>query len=245
MKIDDPHTTHLRRRIIAEKQFLRRIYIEWYQRVAAAIPPGPGAVLELGSGAGFLKHYVPDLITSEVFLCDEVDAIIDATHLAFGDDSLRAIVMTDVMHHIPDVRRLFAEASRCVRPGGVIAMIEPWVTPWSRLVYTRLHHEPFDTEERGWKIPSAGPLSAANGALPWILFARDYTDFQREFPQWELKSVEPIMPFCYLLSGGISMRSFMPGWSYSCWRTAENLLKPWMNTWAMFAYILLEKVADQ
>src|SRR5262249_31802772 len=38
------------------------------------------------------------------------------------------------------------QATRCVRSGGVVAMIEPWVTPWSRFVYTRLHHEPFQPE---------------------------------------------------------------------------------------------------
>jgi len=245
MNIDDPRTTSLRRRIIAEKEFLRRIYIQWYQRVAEAIPQGDGAVLELGSGAGFLKRYVPGLITSEVFLCEEIDTVLDATHLPFADGSLRAIAMTDVLHHIPNVRRLFCEAGRCVRPGGVIAMIEPWVTPWSRLIYERLHHEPINTEQTGWEIPSTGPLSAANGALPWILFGRDYLEFHRQFPEWQLKLVEPMMPFCYLVSGGVSMRSLMPGWSYPVWRAAENLLSPWMNSWAMFARIVLERVEDQ
>jgi hypothetical protein len=35
----------------------------------------------------------------------------------------------------------------------------------------------------------------------------------------------------------------MPGWSYPVWRAAENLLSPWMNTWAMFAGIVLERTA--
>jgi hypothetical protein len=35
-----------------------------------------------------------------------------------------------------------------------------------------------------WSFPAVGPLSGANGALPWILFERDRARFEREFPQW-------------------------------------------------------------
>src|SRR5439155_19313772 len=126
------------------------------------------------------------------------------------DGSLRAIVMTDVFHHLPRSRDFFREATRIVRPGGVMAMIEPWVTPWSKLVYTRLHHEPFRPDATEWEFPSTGPLSGANGALPWIVFHRDRGVFQRDFPQWQIERVDPIMPLRYLLSGGVSMRSLVP-----------------------------------
>jgi len=49
------------------------------------------------------------------------------------------------------------------------------------------------------------------------------------------------MPFRYLLSGGVSGRSLMPGWSFTFWRKLENLLQPWMNHLAMFALIVLRK----
>ena len=42
LDLDDPRTTHLRRRILAEKPFLRKIYEEWYERIAASLPPEPG-----------------------------------------------------------------------------------------------------------------------------------------------------------------------------------------------------------
>src|SRR5437764_1132092 len=79
------------------------------------------------------------LITSDVFAAPGVDRIIDARELPFADASLRAIAMTDVLHHIAEPRRFLVEATRCIRPGGVLTMIEPWVTPWSRLVYRHLH----------------------------------------------------------------------------------------------------------
>lgn len=241
LDIDDPRTTHLRRRIVAEKRFLRRIYEEWYGMLAASLPEGPGAVLELGSGAGFLRDFVPGLVRSEVFFCPGIDAVLDGLALPFAPGSLRAIAMTNVLHHLPRPVRFFTEAARCVRPGGVITMIEPWVTPWSRLVYTRLHHEPFDPGARDWEIPAGGPLSGANGALPWILFRRDRELFERAAPEWRVRSVEPFMPFRYLISGGISMRDLSPAASFPLWRGLERALHPFRHRLAMFAHVVAER----
>ncbi len=241
LDLDDPRTTVLRRQIIKEQRLLREIYEEWYHDIAASIPQGPGAVLELGSGPGFMKEYIPDLLTSELFYCPGVDVVLNGTQLPIGDQALRAIVMTDVLHHIPEIRRFFAQASRCIYPGGVVVMIEPWVTTWSRLIYKNLHHEPFEPDARDWEFPLAGPLSSANGALPWILFKRDCEQFEYEFPEWQLKSIKGRMPFRYLVSGGVSMRSPMPGWTSGLWRGIEGLLTPWVDSLAMFALIVLQK----
>ncbi len=47
-------------RIIREKGFLRQIYEEWYRLLIGHLPDGGGAVLEIGSGGGFLKEYHKD-----------------------------------------------------------------------------------------------------------------------------------------------------------------------------------------
>jgi len=241
LEIDDPRTTHLREQIIQEKRFLRRIYQEWYEAISTVLPSGEGSVLELGAGAGFMKDFIPGLITSEIFSCPNIRAVLDASRLPFVARSLRGIVMTDVLHHLPHARQFFAEATRCVRPGGVVAMVEPWVTPWSRFVYTRLHHEPFQPETLWWELPNTGPLSGANGALPWIIFARDRLKFEQEFPQWRIELIKSIMPFCYLLSGGVSLRGLAPGWSFEFWRQIENAFDRWSNQLGMFAQIVLRR----
>jgi len=69
LDIDDPNTTVLRQAIVHSKPFLKSIYEEWYQKVANCLPDIRGNVLELGSGAGFLADYIPDLITSEILHC--------------------------------------------------------------------------------------------------------------------------------------------------------------------------------
>lgn len=240
MDVDHPQTTNLRRKLIRNKPFLERIYFEWYQDIEKYIPPGDGLVVELGSGPGFLKEVVPQAITTDVMPIEGVDLVIPTDgQLPFLDRSLKALVMTDVLHHMNNCRTFFNEASRVTRKGGAIIMIEPWVTPWSRFVYRYLHSEPFRPEAERWELPVQGPLSGANGALPWILFCRDRSQFQIEFPEWELKLIKPMMPFVYILSGGISKRSFAPGWIYRFCRRVEQRISCINNFSAMFSLCFL------
>lgn len=241
LNIDDPRTTQRRRGIIQSNPFLWRIYDEWYRFISTCIPPGPGRVLELGSGAGFLKQYIPEIIASEVFPCSGIQLVLDARRLPFSSGSLKAITMVDVLHHIPDNRAFLTEAQRCLRSGGSIVMIEPWVSTWSRLIYGRLHHEPFDPDAKDWTFPDAGPLSGANGALPWIIFQRDRYDFESEFRGLEIHAVRPFMPFRYLVSGGVSMRQLMPATTFTLWRKLESWLCAWPHHWSMFALVHLTR----
>jgi SAM-dependent methyltransferase len=241
LSIDDPRTTELRRRIIRQKSFLRKIYVEWYESLARAVPAGPEPALEIGSGAGFLDEYVPNLITSEIFPSPGVKLVLDGQFLPFRNDALRAMVMVDVLHHIPQPRRLLSEAARCVRPGGALVAIEPWATRWSRWIHNRLHYERFDATAAEWEIPVSGPLSGANGAMPWIIFHRDREQFEREFSQWKIDSIRLLMPLRYILSGGVRLRALMPGFTFGFWRGVESLMAPWQNNVAMFAQIVLQR----
>lgn len=242
LDLDAPETTALRIRLIQEKIFLRRLYLEWYtwlQQALVGTPPGP--LLELGSGGGFLRAQLPDLLASDVFLLPNLSAVLNALHLPFHHASLRGIVMTNVLHHLPHARQFFTEAARCVKTGGKIAMIEPWHTHWSAWIYTHLHHEPFDPTLPAWEFPSTGPLSSANGALPWILFHRDREIFQTALPEWEIIETTAYLPFRYLLSGGVSLRALVPGWTFDFFRRLEDSLTPWHPQIGMFAKIVLQR----
>jgi SAM-dependent methyltransferase len=241
LDLDDPITTRLRRDVIASNPFLSQIYAEWYALLKASLPAGHGRVLELGSGPGFLSAHIPELITSETFFVENIHIILDGQSLPFHTGVLKAIVITNVFHHIPCPVKFLNEAARVIRPGGVISMIEPWNTTWSRFVYSHLHHEAFDDQTLGWEIRSTGPLSGANGALPWIIFQRDRQKFEHDFPAWRVEKITPFMPLAYLISGGVSMRPLMPGWSYPIIHTFERGLRPIMPYAAMFSHILLAR----
>jgi len=240
LSIDDPETTVLRAEIIRQKAFLRRIYQSWYRLLIENIPAGDGQVAEIGSGAGFLKELYSAAITSEVFHSVNIDIVYNAISMPFKAGSLRSLLLVDVLHHIPDPGAFFSEAMRCVKSGGRCLMVEPWNTGWSRWIYKQLHHEPFDVNGE-WTIPISGPLSGANGALPWILFERDREIFSRRFPEWRISGITPMMPLVYLLSGGISLRSIFPAWTYPLFRKGETSVG-FEKKAAMFALIILDRI---
>ena len=242
LDLDDPRTTVLRRRIIREKGFLSKVYREWCVRIRDSVPAGPGRVLELGSGGGMLREFMPELLTSDVLTLPRLDVVAMGEALPFGAATLKAIVMTNVFHHVPDVRALLREAARVTRTGGRVVMIEPWNTPWSRLVYRGVHHEPFEPAVRDWALaPGGGPLGAANGALPWIVFERDRRRFEEAFREWRLASIAPFMPLSYILSGGVSLRVQFPPVTYAFVRRVEESLP--QRLFAMFAIVVLERTS--
>lgn len=238
--LDDPATTELRREILATNAFLRKVYRVWYNELGKGLPDRPGRVLELGSGAGFLERHIQGLVKSDILPLTGIHVVLNAEHLPFASDSLQAVVLNNVLHHFRDVRRFFREAARCVRRGGAVVMNEPWVSGWSRFVYRTLHHEPFDPAA-DWELPAGGPLSGANSALPWIVFGRDRSSFEAEFPPWRVHRVQPWMPFRYLVSGGFTLRPLMPGWAHPAWAWLEWLLRPLAPMLAMFAVVRLER----
>jgi SAM-dependent methyltransferase len=237
--LDDPATTVRRREIIRGKPFLRRIYEEWYDDIVTALADVDGPVLELGSGAGFLQERLPGVIASDVFPIKGLHLAADATALPFRAHCLGGIVMINVLHHIADVPAFLRDAARAVRPGGRLVLIEPWVSTWASLVYGHLHHEPYLPQAADWVFPTTGPLSGANSALPWIVFARDRQRLQAQFPEWAVVSVDGRMPLRYLLSGGVSTRSLVPRWTFALFRWIDRRLEKYDSTFPMFARIVL------
>jgi SAM-dependent methyltransferase len=239
---DSPEAHVVFAEIIEAKPFLKEIYRSWFGMLAESLPEKlDGPVLELGSGAGFLEEFIPGLIKSEIQHIVSADVALDARSLPFPENSLKAIVIVDVFHHIPDVAKFLAEAQRCLKPGGVISMIEPWITPWSGFVYKYLHQEPFLNEAEEWRFSEGGRMSMSNSALPWIVFERDRRLFESQFSFFKVERIVLHTPFLYLLSGGVSMKNLVPAGLFPLIRRLESALTPFMKHIAMFANIVLIK----
>ena len=240
--LDAPENTLRRAHIIQNKPFLKQFYQDCYISISKLLPGKTnGPVVELGSGGGFLKDYIPGLITSEILAIPTVDVQFDGQCMPFKYASVRAVVMLDVFHHIPHPVTFLAQAAHILKPGGRLIMIEPWVTSWSRFVYRYLHHEPFNPEVNDWHFQKGGPLTSANSALPWIVFDRDRQKFEDRFPEWQIKKISLHTPFCYLLSGGLVFKSMLPGALYPLCRQVEYWVQPLNHLLSMFATIVLQR----
>ena len=229
---------------IRGKASLERWYRECYAKYADCVArcAGEGAVLELGSGAGFLKEFMPDAITSDVVPYPGVDRVIDATLLPFDDGALRAILMLNVFHHIADVGAFLSEAERCLSVGGRLFMVDQNVGWISLPILKYAHREPFDARALDWHFESTDPLGSANGALAWVVFQRDRALFEQRHPKLRLEAYRTHTPLRYFLSGGLKPWSLLPGWAFPLATTLDRTLTRLSRSLGSFVDIELVRV---
>lgn len=233
--------THEHREIILNKKFLKNLYKEWYMMFKHRVKEVPkGKLIEIGSGGGFIKEYLPNVITSDIIEFPWTDETYSALDMPYGDGEVSAIFMIDTFHHIPDSKQFLKEANRVLKSKGKIIMVEPANSRWGGFIYKNFHHEPFDGTG-DWTIPERGPLTGANGALPWIVFERDKDLFSKLFPHLNIKSIQYHTPFRYLLSGGVSYKGILPGFSFPLFRLIDKLFARFSKDLSMFFTIEIEK----
>ncbi len=201
----------VQRDLITRRPLVKRTYDTWYSAMladAASVPSGVGRVLELGSGANYVKLIDPSVITSD--LVPGSDMVVDGQALPFGSEELRAIFLTHVFHHIPAPVQFLDEAVRTLVPGGVIAIIDVAHTALARLLFGKFHPEAYDGTVSDWQLDPSGPYGGANQAMSWIVFERDKERFERRFPMLRVECLELLPWFGYLVSGGLTRRNLIP-----------------------------------
>jgi SAM-dependent methyltransferase len=227
LDLDSPEATAVHARLIREKPFLRRLYQHYYRDYDAAISrstPG-GLILEIGSGGGFYRELRSGVLSLDVRPGADVDVAGSALALPFRDRSASAILMLNVLHHLPDSRAFFRECRRVLKPGGRVCLLEPYAGPLSRRLIRPLHHEPWD-ESGDWSLPSSGPLTGANMALPTNIFVRDRAQYDAEFSDLPIDRLRLHTIALYLLSGGVSMRALLPAVLFAPAVAVERLFDP-------------------
>jgi SAM-dependent methyltransferase len=216
------------RRVWDRNAALRTLYAEWCGRVAALLPaPALGPRVEIGSGPGFARQFIPDLVLSDVVRAPWHDHEASADALPFDDASVGALVLFDVLHHLPDPRRFFGEAVRVLRPGGRIVLCEPYMSPLSYLIYRLFHVEPV-----ALRVDPLAPAAAAtardpfdsNQAIPTLLFGRRRRAFTEAFPALAVVSRTYLSGPSYPASGGFSRRTLLPRPLWKLLHAIESLL---------------------
>jgi SAM-dependent methyltransferase len=238
------------RRAWQRKPAVRRIYREeFFSRLLSFRRQG-GVSVEVGAGPGFLKETSPEVISTDLIWSPWLDAVTDAHHLPFKSTSVTNIVGLDILHHLATPMDFLKEAERVLVTGGRLILVEPWVTPFSYLVYHYMHQEdcdlrvrPLDGEAMRWATEKRA--FDGNQAIPYLLFApRALAATLAALPGLQPLVIEPFCLFAYLLSFGFKRISLLPEAFYPLVSKLEQATLPlWRSTAALRVLIVLEKLA--
>jgi len=211
------------RKIWTARPELRSVYQDWFNQLLRYVD-GLHPIVEIGSGPGFFKEYFPRLISTDVVPGVYIDVLSDACSLPFRSGTVGAFVMVDVLHHLARPLEFVAEAARTLRPGGRLAMIEPWVTGPSYLLYRYFHHE-----DCSLKVNLRRPFNDlgktafdGNAAIPYKLLKQS----KAGLPPLRLIQADPFLGLPYLATLGFRSARPVPQTLIRIAEACERLLSP-------------------
>ena len=239
-ELDSKESLDYHYRLIRSKRYLKNIYTDYYNRFKKSLASHK-IIIEIGSGAGFIKEVIPKVLTSDVLPGKGIDCVFSATKIPFKNGEVSAFVMIDVLHHIKSPQRAIHEMDRCLTKRGKIIMIEPANSLMGRFIFQHFHHEKF-APDAGWNIKGEGRLSDANGAIPYIIFIRDRIIFEKKFPNLRIQNIKFHTPLRYITSGGLSKPQLLPSFTYPVILAVEWLLSPLNKYLGLFMTVEIEKI---
>src|SRR5262249_30060469 len=152
-------------------------------------------------------------VASELAPAPGNDVVADAHALPFRSGAADAVVGLDILHHLAHPRTFFHEAARLLRRGGRLALVEPWVTPLSFVVYRYFHQEACLPPDDAWApFAAAGEakdLFDGNAEIPRTLVRRTTPGEWRELGL-DAPRVDLMNGLAYLLTLGFRRASLLP-----------------------------------
>ena len=241
---------HEHRRLWLSKPVLARVYAPWFDALLAATPPG-SRVLELGAGPGFLEPAArdrrPDLrwFASDLHAAPWNDLAADAGRLPLAGASVDAVLGLDVLHHLPDPAAFFRESARVLRTAGRVALVEPWITPLSWVVYRFFHQEDCRLSVDPWR-PFPGPGKDSfdgDAAVPWRIVRGTPPPAWRELGLLAPRVVR-LNAFGYVLSLGFRPASLLPAALAGPMAALDGAARAFAPLTALRALLVWEKAGD-
>jgi SAM-dependent methyltransferase len=191
---------------------LRVLYGRWYRRMAELLP-APGPWIEIGSGPGFAREFIPELELTDIVKAPWHDRCVSADSLPFADGTVGALVLLDVLHHLSAPTKFFQEAVRVLRPGGRIILCEPYISPVSSVIFRLFHEEPVVMGVRPLAEHGAQDKDPfdSNQAIPTLLCRpAGQRELEWLFPDLKVVHFERLAGLSYASSGGFSRPALLP-----------------------------------
>jgi SAM-dependent methyltransferase len=208
-----------------KKPLLQKIYAGFYERILQHIDTSlPGAVIEIGSGIGNLKEYLPRSICTDLLPNPWLDLECDGYELPFAGSSASHLILFDVFHHLRRPRAFLNEVRRVLTANGRVILFEPFISAASFPVYGLLHHEPVAWKQPidlAEKYPAPRDYYAAQGNATRLFFHRENRSWLKG---WSIASAEAFSAFSYLLSGGYSKPALYPAGALGLMRRIDSAL---------------------
>jgi len=225
------------------KKVIRKVYGRFYAEIRQRLKYG--SVLELGSGIGIIKNFIPNCITSDLFANPGIDQVESAYKLSLDDESLTNIIMFDVRHHLEYPGAALQECYRVLAPGGRLIIFEPAMGLLARKIYQLFHHEPLDFEgEICWWPP---PLLSLREAPYFAAQSRAWRIFENgegkeHLVGWQLNECKAWSDFAYLASGGFTKPALYPSFCLPVLELIDRILtRVHLPTFATRMLVVLEK----
>ncbi|RAP59388.1 hypothetical protein BTJ49_01605 [Oleiagrimonas sp. MCCC 1A03011] len=140
------------------------------------LKPLRGRVLDIGCAGGRLRRYFSSEIkyigldypdTALALYATRPDLYADARHLPIATASVDAVVLKDVLEHVPEPQCALDECARVLRDGGKMVIWVPFIYP--------IHDAPYDFQ----RFTEHG-----------LITCLDLAGFEVEYLQGQLKPVE-------------------------------------------------------
>jgi len=195
------------------KPLLKQLYGDFYRLIQQNISLAPGSIVELGSGIGAIKEFIPNCITTDIFPNHWIERLENAYRLSFKTGTISNLVLLDVFHHLQYPGTALNEFSRVLATGGRILLLEPYAGLIGRTVYGLFHHEPLElNSEITWNAPvdfdpHKTGYYAAQGNAGRIFCSGRYDHL---LGSWRVVMVRRFSCMAYLASGGFSKPQLYP-----------------------------------
>ncbi len=224
-----------------KKKSLQKVYTDLSRLMISESNPGPA--LEVGAGiCKFKSDLRENFVRLDIQKSEGLDIIGDAHFLPFKNNVFSKIFLFDVLHHLQCPILFFHEAKRVLKKKGRVIMVEPGITPVSKIFYKTFHQEPV---EMNWHPslecvpdPKKDPYDS-NQAIPTLLIKKFKNLFDENYISFEIVKKKWVSLFAYPLSGGYKDWCLIPHHLVDPLLKFEEKLLPYLGPLMAFRLMIV------